>query len=294
MRLLTFHVGSTTRAGRLSDDGTAVSELPYRDVGELLATGPRWRDVAEATGAVHGLSSLRLAPPVLAPPMIACVGVNYRAHLAELGRETPRFPTLFAKFATSLLGPNDDLVLSASSTQVDWEVELAVVIGRAARRCSPADAPEYIAGYTVANDVSMRDWQYRTNQFLQGKTFEASTPVGPVVVTADELPGGSPDDLRLTCRVDDVCYQDATTADMVFSAAEAVSYLSEITTLPPGSLILTGTPGGVGQAREPQVFLQPGQVMRSAVAGIGELVNRCVAEEHASHGRRDAVGEAAG
>jgi acylpyruvate hydrolase len=277
MRLVTFRTDDGTRAGRI--EGDAVIELAEPDVGALLASGPGWEQRAGAGGRSHALEGLALAPPVTNPPAIVCVGLNYARHAAEAGADLPSHPTLFAKYSAALIGPNDPIVLPAASSQVDWEVELAFVIGPSGgsprRNLTEAQALDAIVGYTVANDVSMRDWQGRTSQFLQGKTFEASTPVGPALVTADEV--GDANDLRLTCTVDGAVMQDSTTADLIFGPATIAAYLSTIMTLTPGLLVLTGTPSGVGAARTPPVFLQAGQEVRTRIDGIGELRNDCVA-----------------
>jgi acylpyruvate hydrolase len=274
MRLATIRTDTGTRAGRV--EGETVTLLPFADVGELLATGVDWAQRATDDGETVGLDGTDLAPVVPAPEKIICVGLNYRAHAAEANLELPEYPTLFAKFGRSLIGPHDELVLPGNSDKVDWEAELALIIGTPTRHADLEAAEAAIAGYTVLNDVSMRDWQRRTTQFLQGKTFERSTPVGPYLVTGDELE--NPRRLHMTCTVDEQVMQDAWTDDLVFSAAEIVSYISGIITLAPGDLIATGTPSGVGGARRPPVFLEPGQTMRTKIDGVGELVNRCVAE----------------
>jgi acylpyruvate hydrolase len=183
---------------------------------------------------------------------------------------------VFSKYAIALIGAHDDIWLPGESSAVDWEAELGIVIGRAVRRASAAEARDAIAGYTVVNDVSMRDWQYRTAQWDAGKTWEHATPVGPWLVTPDEVDHAT--DLRVTCDVDGERMQDGSTADLLFDPVETVRYLSTICTLEPGDLISTGTPAGVGHGRTPPVYLRPGQVVRTAIEGIGELVNRCVAE----------------
>lgn len=277
MRLLTFRTDEGHRAGRV--EGDRVVELPFAGVSALLASGPEWSAAAMADGPDRALSTIVYAPVVARPPAIICVGLNYAAHAAEGGNETPAHPTLFAKFASSLLGAQDDLVLPSASTSVDWEVELAFVVGARGRNLSEAEAERAIAGYTVANDVSMRDWQHRTTQFLQGKAFEASTPVGPVLVTPDELPGSSAADLRLTCEVDGIPVQDGRTSDLIFTPAVIASYISKIMSLEPGMLVLTGTPDGVGAARTPPVFLRDGQRMKTTIEHIGTLETRCVAED---------------
>jgi acylpyruvate hydrolase len=213
---------------------------------------------------------------VPAPEKIICVGLNDGSHAEETGLGVPEYPTLFAKYARALIGPRDDILLPRNSSRVDWEAELAVVIGRVSRHLEEAEAGEAIAGYTVANDVSMRDWQVRTRQWLQGKTFETSTPVGPALVTLDEL--DDPDAVRVTCEVNGELMQETSTTDLVFSPAALVAYVSSIITLVPGDLILTGTPSGIGARMEPPRFLAPGDVVRTAIAGVGEIVNSCVAE----------------
>ena len=279
MRLTTIRLkdgdGMTTAAGRL--DGDLISVLPYPDVGALLASGPDWRERAARAGdRTVPVSEASFAPLVPRPEKVLCVGANYRDHIAEAGIEVPRYPTIFAKYARSLIGPYDDIVLPANSDAVDWEVELGVVIGEVARNIDQEAAWDVIAGYTIVNDISMRDWQLRTSQFLQGKTFEASTPVGPYLVTPDEV--GHARAAGLTCAVDDDVMQKSVTSELVFSAAEIVSYISSFITLVPGDLIATGTPGGVGAARKPPLFLTDGRTLTTRIDGLGEQVNRCVAE----------------
>lgn len=275
MRLVTMRTGNGTRAGRL--DGDTVTELPFDDVKAVLASGPDWAAMAaRATGATRALAGADLAPVVPRPEKIICIGQNYLKHIQEMGAEQPKYPTLFAKYTRALIGPRDDIVLPAASDNVDWEVELAIVIGRETRHVSEGEALGAIAGWTVFNDVSVRDWQRRTGQFLQGKTFERTTPVGPALVTLDEAGDGS--DLTLRCEVDGQVMQDSRTSDLLFKPAELIAYISTIITLDPGDIIATGTPSGVGAGRKPPVFLKPGQTVRAVVEGVGELVNTCVKE----------------
>lgn len=277
MRLVTMRTDTGTRAGRV--DGETVTELPFVDVGALLRSGDDWRVRASVDGREQRLGDLDLGPVVSSPGKIVCLGLNYTSHITEMGRELPEHPTLFAKYASALTGPADPIPLPPESAAVDWEAELAVVVGSRIRRASLEQAGRAIAGYTVANDVSMRDWQNRTLQWLQGKTFEASTPLGPALVTPDELPGHpAAPDLEIRSEVDGVGMQLARTGDLLFGPAQSIAYISTFMTLEPGDVILTGTPAGVGAGREPPVYLQPGQVVRIAIEGIGELVNRCEAE----------------
>ena len=273
MRLATIRTPAGTRAVLV--DGEVALELDAPDVGALLAAS-EGAATLPLTGVEHALDGLDFAPLVPSPRKIFCLGLNYRDHILEMGHELPDHPTVFAKFPISLIGARDDVWLPRESDAVDWEVELGVVIGRTVRRATADAARDAIAGYTVVNDVSMRDWQYRTQQFLQGKTWERSTPVGPWLVTPDEVDHAH--DLRLTCAVDGQLVQDGRTSDLLFGAVETVQYLSTICTLEPGDLISTGTPAGVGHGRKPPVYLRPGQVMTTTIEGIGELVNRCVTD----------------
>jgi acylpyruvate hydrolase len=275
VRLATIRLGGG-RSVAVRLEGDAAVELGVPDVRAVLER-QGWRSWAMATdGPRHPAEGVEYAPLVPTPSKILCVGLNYRSHILEMGRELPTHPTLFAKFADTLTGARDDLVLPTVSDEVDWEAELGVVVGAPVRRASTTEAAAAIAGYTVLNDVSMRDWQWRTAQWLSGKAFEASTPVGPWLVTPDEVDDAA--DLALRCEVDGEVMQSSRTSDLLFRPADLVAYISRITTLRPGDLIATGTPGGVGAARTPRVFLAPGQVLRTVIEGIGECVNLCVAE----------------
>ena len=275
MRLATIRrPDGTTAAARL--DGDDLVLLPHSDVVALL-TEPEWRQTASsADGERLSLAGADLAPTVR-PAKVICVGLNYRSHIEEMGRELPDNPTLFIKFPDTLTGPYDDLVVPRVSRAVDWEVELGVIVGAPAYRVDEAEAATCIAGYTVVNDISMRDWQVRSPQWDQGKNFEASTPVGPFLVTGDEI--GDAADLEVTCRVDDQTMQLARTCDLLFKPAAIVSYASQFTTLRPGDLIATGTPAGVGAGRNPKVFLAPGQVLETAIEGIGACRNLMVEDK---------------
>jgi acylpyruvate hydrolase len=273
MRLATIRTDGGTAAVRV--DGDTAIEVGVRDVGVLLAD-PGWRErAAAAHGPRHLTGGLDYAPVVPRPGKIVCVGLNYRSHIQEMGRGLPAYPTLFAKFAEALIGPYDDLVLPAESDAVDWEAELAVVIGRRVRRADGVGARAAIAGYAVLNDVSMRDWQFRTSEWLQGKTFEASTPFGPHLVTIDEVPP----DAEIVCAVDGEVVQRSRISDLVFSPVELVRYISTILSLSPGDVIVTGTTGGVGHARKPPRYLHAGQKLVTRIAGVGELANPVLGPE---------------
>jgi acylpyruvate hydrolase len=244
-----------------------------RDIGELLALDD-WRDrAAGASGAQHREADI--APEnwdavVPRPGKVICVGLNYRTHILEMGRELPPYPTLFAKLPETITGPYDTIEIPAhAGGAVDWEAELAIVIGERTRHAGPEQAARAIAGYSVLNDVSMRDFQNRTLQWFQGKNFEACTPLGPVLVTEDEFVAGA----RIRCVVDGETVQDAATDDLVFTPVDLVAYISQIVTLQPGDVIATGTPGGVGHARSPQRYLEDGQQLVTSIEGIGELRN---------------------
>lgn len=271
MRLRTLRTPSGTRAA-VVDGGTAI-ELDTSDVGALLRD-PDWRNVAaDRSGQRYPLAGAVLAPVVPHPGKIFCVGLNYRSHILEMGRGLPEFPTLFAKFPEALVGAADPVELDPASEAVDWEAELAVVIGAQVRRATEAQAEAAIAGFAVLNDVTMRDWQYRSLQWLQGKTFESTTPFGPELVTPDELPGGVRPALDLSCTVDGELVQSANTSDLVFDPVALIRYISTIVTLNPGDVIATGTPGGVGHARKPPRYLTDGAVMVTEIQGLGRLEN---------------------
>jgi acylpyruvate hydrolase len=276
VRLATARVAGGTRAVRVTDDGLVDLGLP--DVGTLLAH-PDWRARAAADGPHLASATLHPAPVVPHPSKIICVGLNYRNHILEMGRELPTHPTLFAKFAPALIGAYDDVVLPAASDAVDWEAELALVVGAPVRHADTATARAAIAGYTICNDVTARDWQYRTAQWLQGKTFADTTPVGPWLETDGGQDEGRDPDRELTCLVDGDVVQRARTGDLVFGPADLVAYVSTIVPLEPGDLIITGTPGGVGHAREPRCHLTDGAVLTTRIEGLGECVNACRAEK---------------
>lgn len=278
MRLATIRTATGLRAVRVDEQAGRAVETGDADVRALLEHADWAERAAAAAGPVHELAGLDYAPVVPVPEKIICVGLNYRDHVREMGDEPPTHPTLFAKYPPALIGAYDDIVLPPESDKVDWEVELTIVIGRSVRRAGAVTALDAIAGYTVLNDVSVRDFQHRTIQFLQGKTWESSTPIGPWLVTKDELPAPDGSGLAVSTVLDGEKVQDSSTDQLVFGCAELVSYVSTIVTLHPGDIIATGTPGGVGHARKPARYLTDGATMVTAVAGVGELRNTCRAE----------------
>lgn len=221
---------------------------------------------------VYALNEVKVEAPVPVPGKIICVGHNYREHILEMKRELPSHPVVFAKFANTVIGPQDDIPFYPISEQLDYEAEFAFVIGKRARNVSQEEALEYVAGYTIANDVTYRDLQRRTIQWLQGKTVEGSAPMGPWLVTSDELQ--NPAGLEVVLTVNGEERQRSNTANLVFSVQYLVGFLSNLMTLEPGDVILTGTPGGVGVARDPQVFLKDGDVVKIEIDKIGALENR--------------------
>lgn len=208
--------------------------------------------------------------PMAPPGKVICCGLNYGDHIAETGRERPTHPTLFAKYADTLLPDGADIVLPAG-LEVDWEAELAVVVGREIRHATPDEAASAIGGYTVANDISVRDWQRRTLQWFQGKAWDATTPIGPVVVSPDELDPVA--GVEVICRINGVERQRGNTRTLVFDSATLLSYISTFTVLRPGDVVLTGTPGGVGMAMDPPTYLADGDVVETEIPGIGTLTN---------------------
>ena len=222
------------------------------------------------------LTSVTLRPVVPHPSKVFCVGLNYLDHVNETKRDLPTYPVLFPKYASSLISADDDIVLPPESHQVDYEGELAVVIGRPGRRISEEDALHHVLGYAVANDVTMRDYQYKTHQWLQGKAWDASTPIGPFLLEASTA---DLSDAGIRTTLNDQRVQDSDLSHLIFSVPRLVSLISEFTRLVPGDIILTGTPGGVGFRREPQVFLRPGDTVTVEIDGVGTLTSAVRADQ---------------
>ena len=279
MKLLRYGPVGAEKPGLLDAEGTIrdLSEhLPDID-GAALAPAKLEELAALDTSSLPAVDgNPRLGPPVAGVGKLLCIGLNYRDHAEETGAPIPEEPILFMKSTTSIIGPNDEVVLPRGSLKGDWEVELGVVIGSRARYVDEENALDYVAGYCVFNDVSERHFQLEgTGQWVKGKSADTFAPFGPYMVTRDEVP--DPQDLHLWLEVDGKRYQDGSTRTMIFSVAHLVGYVSRYMTLVPGDIIPTGTPPGVGLGMKPPVFLKPGNVMRVGIDGLGEQELRVVA-----------------
>src|SRR5579872_3422406 len=228
-------------------------------------------------GIVYASDTISYLSPVLRPGKVICLGLNYRDHAAEAGMAVPDYPILFHKVAGSLTGHKQPVIVPRSSSQIDYEGELAVIVGKRGKYIAEQDALAYVAGYCVANDVSARDLQFRTSQWTTGKMLDTFGPLGPALVTKDEAP--DPHALSIRTLLNGQVMQDASTADMIFRVPYIISYISQIVTLEPGDVIMTGTPPGIGNTRKPQVFMQPGDTVTVEIEGLGTLTNPLVAEE---------------
>ena len=259
------------------DLSDAATRLPQTMAG-LLALGSegleRARSTPAGSAARYDLAAVRRHAPVPDPPVILAIGMNYREHVAELGREAPEWQYWFNKQRTSISGPGDPIVLPSVSDMVDYEGELALVIGPRCQHVPASRAFEVVAGCTIINDVSTRDWQWRTPTFTMGKSFDTHAPCGPELVTGDEL--GDPGSLAIRTWVNDELRQDSSTADLIFGCAAMIEYLTTAFPLEPGTIIATGTPAGVGAGFDPPRFLRDGDTVRISIEGIGELSNPVV------------------
>jgi 2-keto-4-pentenoate hydratase/2-oxohepta-3-ene-1,7-dioic acid hydratase in catechol pathway len=286
MRLATIQIRDEASSGgraAVSKDDSYIdlhatdASLPA-SLRELISGGPAvLKKAMEATRNADALridaANAKLLPPIPDPPKIICLGLNYRDHAIESGATIPKEPILFSKYATALIGEEDAIVLPPVSREVDYEAELVIVVGRAGRNIKPHEAMNFVAGYTIGHDVSARDWQLKKEgkQWMVGKTFDTFAPVGPVIVTPDELT--DPHHLPIRLRLNGQTMQDSNTSQMIFDVPSILAYLSQVFTLEPGDLIFTGTPPGVGFARKPPVFLKPGDVVEVEIEGIGVLRN---------------------
>jgi 2-keto-4-pentenoate hydratase/2-oxohepta-3-ene-1,7-dioic acid hydratase in catechol pathway len=244
--------------------GSAIIESIIKQAHEILAT------TSEAAGILQ-VASIELGPPIPDPDKIICIGLNYADHANEAGLAQTEVPLFFAKFRNSLIGPTSPILLPRASKQIDYEGELAVIMGTRCKEVSEQEALHYVAGYSIMNDVSARDLQMQTSQFIAGKALDTFAPMGPGIVLATDIT--DPQNLLLTTRVNGQVVQHASTATMIFSVARIISFLSSLMTLEPGDIIATGTPSGVGFKRTPPLFLQDGDVVEVEIEGIGQIRN---------------------
>ncbi|MDJ1372628.1 fumarylacetoacetate hydrolase family protein [Gulosibacter molinativorax] len=262
-----LHVGEVDGANVVPLDG--VTEIGRFTPENVLDQATRLPHLTVA------LDEVQLRPVVPNPGKIFCVGLNYDTHITETKREKPTYPVLFPKYASSLIAAGEAIQLPPETTQFDYEAELAVVIGRSGRRIPESRALEHVMGYTVANDVTVRDYQYKTHQWLQGKAWDNTTPLGPSLVRPHEVDLSK---ARITTVLNGEVMQDSNLSYLIFSIARLISTVAEFTELQPGDVILTGTPGGVGYRRDPQVFLQDGDEVTIEVEGVGRLTNSVARE----------------
>ncbi len=288
MRLASFRFEDRDRVGVIVDDEVvdlflAEPEVPT-EMCDFLAAGEDARVMAEMAvergGNRRPLSDVQLLAPVPRPSKFLAVGLNYADHIAETGAETPRYPTIFTKQRTCVNHPGGEIQIPLASKNVDYEGELGIVIGQTCRHVAAADAASVIAGYTIVNDVSVRDWQNRTRQFTMGKSFDTHGPMGPLIVSGDEL--GNPHVLGIRTFVNGELRQNSNTEHLIFNCYDIVEYLSTAFTLEPGDVIATGTPSGVAAAMTPPRWLTPGDIVRIEIDGIGALENVCVPEPEPS------------
>lgn len=268
--------------GVSSDDGCSIKELRSipcypNDLKELIASGV---DIEKLKCEIEGFESIatsdvELLSPILEPQKILCVGLNYKGHCDEQNKPYPKEPMFFSKYASTLVGPTGDVIAHKISDQIDWEVELAVIIGKKASHVKKENAFDYVFGYSVAQDISARDWQKQRNggQFLIGKSMDSFCPLGPAVVHKSAL---DPRDLTIKCKVNDVLKQCGKTSELIFTIDDVIERVTQSITLLPGDIILTGTPGGVGMHRNPPEFLKVGDVIESEIEGIGKIINTVV------------------
>ena len=268
MRLVTYDAGAGPRAGILRNE--RVFGAFEGDLAALLR-GPGTEGL-DASGDGVPLEEVELLSPVLTPSKIVCLGLNYRSHAEEAGMQAPETPTFFAKYPNALAPPESEVPLPAYSQRVDYEAEVAFVIARRCKNVPEADGVAVIAGYTLLNDLSARDYQFKTPQWQPGKVFDGSAPCGPALVTPDEA--GAHDEIAIRLDLNGRTMQQATTADLIHSIPAVVAYLSKLMTLEPGDLVSTGTPAGVGSVRKPRVWLEPGDEVVIESPTLGRLATR--------------------
>lgn len=283
MKLITFTYQNQTRVGAVVDemivDSLASTNIP-RTMIEFLSKGAEsltaMQQLIDSGEHRLALTDVKLHAPIPRPPKYLAIALNYADHIAETGKDRPEYPTFFTKQSTCVIGSDDEIQMPKVSDKLDYEGELAFVIGKRCRHVPVEKARDVIAGFMIANDVSVRDWQARSPTMMIGKSFDTCGPLGPWLVTADEI--SDPHNLSLKTWVDDELRQNANTSEMLFNCYEMVAYLSEAMTLEVGDVISTGTPSGVGVKMYPRGYLKVGQTVRIAIEGIGELVNTVIAE----------------
>ena len=275
--------GGHQPAIQFQDETIGLLGAGFQDLRSIIIGGrdaidrvARWADRPPASDRFSSAKVEALAP-IPRPPKVICIGLNYRDHAEESNMPIPQVPTVFCKFPTAVIGPGDNIVLPKASTQPDYEAEFAVVIGRPGRHIAVSDWRKHVFGYTIINDVSARDFQMATSQWMIGKTFDTFCPMGPVIVTADEIE--DPHSLDISLSIGGETLQSSNTKNLIFQIPELIAHLSSVFTLEAGDIIATGTPAGVGFARKPPRYLTPGDEVRIHVQGIGDLVNPVVAEQ---------------
>ncbi|CAK6474524.1 MULTISPECIES: fumarylacetoacetate hydrolase family protein [Bacillaceae] len=287
MKIATFSVQTEQHIGLVKDDQiislTALcpEEFPAC-IKKFIERGSELRSRAEQIieqrvndDAIFKLSEVNILPPIAKPDKIICVGLNYFDHCKESGMEPPESPVIFSKYANAIAGHNDAIEIPINSTEVDFEAELAFVIGREAKRVSEEEADDYVFGYTIMNDISARDLQFQDGQWSRGKTADTFAPFGPVIVTKDEV--GDPHNLAISLELNGEIMQDSNTSNLIFTVPKIISFLSQSMTLMPGDLIATGTPPGVGMGRNPKIWLKNGDRMNVSIEKIGTLSNHVIA-----------------
>lgn len=283
MKLVTFHTDGAPQVGVVDGDAVVplaglVSDAPGDMIGVIEAGDGLAQNIADALPNASQrlpLRELTLDPPILKPGKILCLGLNYADHAKEGGNEVPDYPAVFIRTPASLVAPGGPVVRPKVSEKLDYEAELTIVIAERCRNVSEADALDVVYGYTILNDVSVRDYQRKTTQWTMGKNFDGTAPLGPVIVTKDDLPAGA-DGLGIRTRLNGQTVQDASTDLMVFKVPKIIAVVSEVMTLEPGDIIATGTPSGVAHARKPPLWMKPGDIIEVEVDGIGTLTNPVV------------------
>jgi 2-keto-4-pentenoate hydratase/2-oxohepta-3-ene-1,7-dioic acid hydratase in catechol pathway len=283
MKFVTFVRNGASEPGVLIDtDVVSLKGAGFASLLDVIAGGPAARArigtwvLKPPASEVSPLASVRLLAPIPRPPKIICVGLNYRDHALESNMEIPKVPTIFSKYATAVIGPGETIRLPRVSTKPDYEAEFAVIIGKGGRHIAGAAWEEHVFGYTILNDVSARDYQMATSQWMMGKTFDTFAPMGPAIVSADEI--ADPHNLDISLTINGETLQHSNTKNLIFRIPDLIEYLSAVFTLESGDVISTGTPAGVGFARKPPRFLLPGDDVVVKVEGLGELRNPVAAE----------------